>query len=330
MHSAVCKHSVRKRLFLFAADDKPCRIVVNCYKTLCTLLFKEALILKSLRMLSALLACLMLLSLSACAPRATTAEGDRVIDVAGPDETAGVADAAPTVSPSSTLDPLILGMPSGANPTVPMPTETPAGASAEQTPAQTPVPAETESPAETETPAETPAASATPIPSSGDDLPYYLYVEKGSFTLTIYQKGADGTYSDVYKTYRIAHGGNKTPAGTFTLGGDRERWHEFPDGGFVQFATRYHNRLYLHSPLYGEEDNGYMWPKYYDGELGIGKESTGGCLRMVTEAARFIYENCPEGTVLEIVNGSPKGTTSDDIPSRNGKRYDPTDIEAGD
>ena len=104
------------------------------------------------------------------------------------------------------------------------------------------------------------------------------------------------THLDVYKrqTYRIAHGGNKTPAGTFTLSGDRERWHEFPDGGFVQFATRYHNRLYVHSPLYGEENNGYMWPKYYDGELGIGKSSTGGCLRMVTEAARFIYENCPE------------------------------------
>ena len=90
------------------------------------------------------------------------------------------------------------------------------------------------------------------------DLPYYLYVEKGSYTLTIYKKGADGAYSEVYKTYRIAHGGNKTPAGTFTLSGDRERWHEFPDGGFVQFATRYHNRLYVHSPLYGEENNGYM------------------------------------------------------------------------
>ena len=247
---------------------------------------------KYLRFFSALLACLLMLSMGACAPREAVAAGDGVIDIIDvPEETAGQNAALP--SPSATLTPIILGTPSGANPSVPMPTETPA-------------------------------------PSAGDDLPYYLYVEKGSYTLTIYKKGADGAYSEVYKTYRIAHGGNKTPAGTFTLSGDRERWHEFPDGGFVQFATRYHNRLYVHSPLYGEENNGYMWPKYYDGELGIGKSSTGGCLRMVTEAARFIYENCPEGMVLEIVNGSPKGTTSDEVPSRNGKRYDPTDVEAGD
>ena len=47
---------------------------------------------------------------------------------------------------------------------------------------------------------------------------------------------------------------------------------------------------------------------------------------MVTEASRFIYENCKEGTTLEIVNGSPKGTTSDPVPDRNGLRIDPTDV----
>lgn len=279
--------------------------------------------LKHLRFVTLLLAGLMLLPLAACAKPVTEA-GSVVIDI--PMETP-----APTEAPANP----------GSVPTAPIPAETPAAATPlpgeaavpEETPASTPAPAETpaptEAPAATEAPAQTPApeAEGDAFVSSGD-LPYYLYVEKGSFTLTIYERASDGTYSKVYKTYRIAHGGNKTPAGTFTLGGDRERWHEFPDGGFVQFATRYHKRLYIHSPLYGEENNGYMWPKYYDGELGIGKESTGGCLRMVTEAARFIYENCPEGTVMEIVNGAPRGTTSDEVPSRNGERFDPTDVEA--
>ena len=48
---------------------------------------------------------------------------------------------------------------------------------------------------------------------------------------------------------------------------------------------------------------------------------------MVTEAAKFIFEHCPKGTILEIVNGSPRGTTSPDVPSRNGLRIDPTDYE---
>lgn len=181
------------------------------------------------------------------------------------------------------------------------------------------------------TPEPTPESTEepTPSPTPDDGLPYYLYVEKGSFTLTIYEKDENGEYTKVYKTYRIAHGGNKTPAGTYVLGGDevRERWHDFPDGGTVQYATRYEGRLYIHSPLYATSDPTQMWPKYYNGDHGIGLESTGGCLRMVTEASKFIYENCPEGTILKIVNGSPLGTTSDDIPDRNGLRIDPTDYD---
>lgn len=205
---------------------------------------------------------------------------------------------------------------------IPEPTHTQAqtGPMASATPANT-----------DERPETTPSEPQSPEPAQtpDDGLPYYLYVEKGSFTLTIYEKDEQGEYTKVLAAYRIAHGGNKTPAGTYTLGGEkaRERWHDFPDGGTVQYATRYEGRLYIHSPLYATSDPTQMWPKYYNGEKGIGLESTGGCLRMVTEAAKFIYENCPEGTTLKIVNGSPLGTTSDDVPSRNGLRIDPTDYE---
>ncbi|MGN0791396.1 MAG: L,D-transpeptidase [Christensenellales bacterium] len=174
----------------------------------------------------------------------------------------------------------------------------------------------------------TPAPTAVPTPEPTPvqvEFPYYLYVEKGSYTLTIYKADDRGEYTEVVATYRIAHGGNKTPAGVFTLG-ERDRWHDFPDGGTVQYATRYHERLYVHSPLYARDNAAQLWPRYYDGDHGIGGSNTGGCLRMVTEAARFIYENCAEGTTLEIVNGSPRGTTSDPVPDRNGLRIDPTDV----
>ncbi len=191
----------------------------------------------------------------------------------------------------------------------------------------TPGVVETPGAVETSGAVETDEPVTDPVATPDDGLPYYLYVEKGSFTLTIYEKDDNGEYTEVYATYRLAHGGNKTPAGKFTLTGDRERWHAFPDGGTVQFAVHYEGHLYIHSPLYATDDPTQLWPKYYDGEKGIGKESTGGCLRMVTEAAKFIYDNCPSGTVIEIVNGSPKGTVSDEPPSRNGLRIDPTDYE---
>ncbi len=201
-----------------------------------------------------------------------------------------------------------------------------------------PEPSHSEAPAQLSLPADTPPAggqtpsageTAAPAPTPDDGLPYYIYVEKGSFTLTIYEKDDAGEYTKEVGVYRIAHGGNKTPAGSFTLSGEsgRDRWHDFPDGGTVQYATKYEGRLYVHSPLYATSDPTQMWPKYYNGEKGIGLESTGGCLRMVTEAAKFIYENCPEGTVLKIVNGSPLGTKSEEPPSRNGLRIDPTDYE---
>lgn len=159
--------------------------------------------------------------------------------------------------------------------------------------------------------------------ASEKKLPYSIYIEKGSYTMTIYALDDKNEYTDVYRTYRIAHGGNKTPTGSFKLG-SRERWHNF-SGDYAQYAIAYHSRLYLHGPLYEEKDPYTLIPKYYDGEKAIGMPTTAGCIRMVSEAARFIYNKCPKGTVVEIVNGSPRGTSSAHIPSRNGRTVDPTD-----
>lgn len=181
----------------------------------------------------------------------------------------------------------------------------------------------------TAVPTVAPDPTPTPEPVDPDpEHPYYLYVEKGSFTLTIYGKDDEFNYTVVVARYKIAHGGNKTPTGIFTLSSDRERWHDFPLGGSSQYATPYWGNLFLHSPLYTGQDPSRMWRSYYNGDKGLGTESTGGCLRMVTEAAKFIYENCPAGTKLEIVNGSPRGTTSPDPPAIKKNGYDPTDVEA--
>lgn len=180
----------------------------------------------------------------------------------------------------------------------------------------------------TPTPVPTDTPEPTPPGDPDPDHPYYLYVEKGSHTLTIYGKDDNYNYTVVVGVYKVAHGGNRTPTGIFTLSGDRERWHDFPLGGSAQYATPYWGNLFVHSPMYAAQDPSRIWPSYYSGDKGIGTDSTGGCLRMVTEAAKFIYNNCPEGTKLEIVNGSPRGTTSADVPPIQKKGYDPTDVDA--
>ena len=78
----------------------------------------------------------------------------------------------------------------------------------------TPAPVLTPEPTPEQTAEPEPTEEPAPSPTPDDGLPYYLYVEKGSFTLTIYEKDENGEYTKVFRTYRIAHGGNKTPAGT--------------------------------------------------------------------------------------------------------------------
>lgn len=218
------------------------------------------------------------------------------------------------------------------------PSEEPA-AEPSHKPAETP--AQTEEPSEEPTPAptSTPKPTNTPRPTADPRYPYMLYVEKGSFTLTIYGIGSDKQYSKVVKRYRISHGGNRTPTGNFVLS-RRERWHPFSggDNGYAQYAVMYNPKsdptgwtgLFIHGPMYRSQDPNDLWPRYYDGEKAIGGENTQGCLRMVVEAAKFIYDNCPKGTPLKIVNGSPRNTKSKDVPPRNGLKHDPTDKEAAD
>jgi hypothetical protein len=164
-----------------------------------------------------------------------------------------------------------------------------------------------------------------------------LYLEKGSFTLTIYKRDDNGDYTRAVARYRVSHGGNKTPAGTYVLY-TKQHWHPFAggDNGYAQYAVMYNpvskpkgwSGLFIHGPMYRSENPNDLWPRYYDGTKAIGGENTQGCIRLVVKGAKFIYDHCPSGTILKIVNGSPRGTTSSNVPSRNGLLHDPTDPNA--
>lgn len=166
----------------------------------------------------------------------------------------------------------------------------------------------------------------------------------GSQTLTIFKKGDDGCYSKVKARYRTAYNSVKTPTGTFTLS-YKSSWHTFTvrvdkdgDGqkeyveAYARYCFTYYQgssaNLYLHGPLYYSHDPNDLIPDYYDGSHAIGGNNTGGCLRMVVKAIKFICENCPSGTKLTIVRGTPLGTSSDPVPPRNGLMHDPTDPDA--
>lgn len=157
-----------------------------------------------------------------------------------------------------------------------------------------------------------------------DGLPYYLYYEKESHTLTVYKADSEGYYTVPCRTICAACGStpSKTPTGIHKLG-EKMRWKKFSDTLYASYGIAYASGVWLHGTCFNEEKPNTIVTHYYNS---IGENSTGGCIRMQVGHIYWIYENCPEGTVLEIVNGAPRGTSSikpDPIPEA--AAYDPTD-----
>lgn len=157
-------------------------------------------------------------------------------------------------------------------------------------------------------------------------IPYYLYFEKDAFTVSVYGQGDDGYYSDLVKTISSSRGRtiNMTPTGIFKIS-KQKRWYQFSIGKYwTQYCIRYTGDIYLHGPLYKNMAGDTMYINEYNQ---IGTASTSGCLAMVTQDIKWIWDNCPDGTTLEIAAGSPVCNVAPAprrIPS-DGPAIDPTD-----
>ncbi|MBE6765356.1 MAG: hypothetical protein E7546_05700 [Ruminococcaceae bacterium] len=153
----------------------------------------------------------------------------------------------------------------------------------------------------TKKPAEVVSPENFPVNSS----PYFVYVEKGSHTITIYAKDENGKYTRPVRTYLTAVGRTSglTPVGVFTLGG-KEKWHKWGSKSYSPYATRYHGGLFIHGPIYTDKNFGTLKENSVSA---IGTNASSGCMRTSASAAYFIYQFCPSGTYIKIVNGSPLG-----------------------
>ncbi|MDR2504620.1 MAG: L,D-transpeptidase family protein [Oscillospiraceae bacterium] len=141
-------------------------------------------------------------------------------------------------------------------------------------------------------PKETAAASST----GGK---YYLLLRKSSNTLTVYiGDGSGGHTGEVVTAFTSSVGKSSTPtvSGKYTLSG-RERWHFFGKS-YAPYAVRYSGSKYIHGPLYKEKSESTLIRSSDD----IGQNNTGGCLRMSLSAAKWVYDNCESGTILEVTN----------------------------
>ena len=159
------------------------------------------------------------------------------------------------------------------------------------------------------------------------EFPYYIRINRKQNCITIYTLDEQGEYTVPYKAMVCSTGlYNATPRGTYKIS-TKYRWRELYGNVYGQYATRIHGGVLFHSvPYYRKSENALCTEKYNK----LGQQASMGCVRLTVEDAKWIAENCPAGTMVEIYDddnpgplGKPEAVKIDtDSPN---KGWDPTD-----
>lgn len=158
--------------------------------------------------------------------------------------------------------------------------------------------------------------------------PYCIKVNRQMNVVTIYTLDEEGFYTVPYKVMVCSVGLNdKTPTGTFKLPSDRYEWRELVGGVYGQYAVRIKNSIMFHSvPYYSPKKNQLESEEYNK----LGEPASKGCVRLSVIDAKWIYDNCKKGTIVQIFDsdyigplGKPEAVKLDLEDERS--CYDPTD-----
>lgn len=209
---------------------------------------------------------------------------------------AGLPGNTPLSSIPTTIDPIDISPPQVDTATI-IPLATP-GPSTKDNPTENPAPGPTSNPANS------PAPASSPSPINVQKNPSYkLEVDVTNQVVTAFERDARGHYTVVVRQMICSTGEPETPTilGTFKIPGgkyDRARWAFFPTGVYAQYFTRIYKGYLFHSVIYSKPDVNYMMVSTYNK---LGSTASLGCIRLLVEDAKWIYDNCGEGTEVTII-----------------------------
>lgn len=178
-----------------------------------------------------------------------------------------------------------------------------------------------------ETPEATETSEAIETPDVTAAFPYYIKINRMQNCITVYTPDENGEYTIPYKAMVCSTGlYNATPSGTYQIS-TKHRWRELYGGVYGQYATRIHGAILFHSvPYYTKSNDNLCTDKYNK----LGQQASMGCVRLTTEDAKWIADNCPSGTSVEIYDdedpgplGKPEAVKIDADDVNRG--WDPTD-----
>ena len=131
------------------------------------------------------------------------------------------------------------------------------------------------------------------------EQPYYIKVSLDEQRVYVY-RWVDGDYSQLIKTMICSSGlGGSTPRGIFVSPGHRDsRWHYFVEFNcWAQYAFVITGNILFHSVIYSDKSESSL---RYSTLSNLGHKASHGCVRLRVEDARWIYEHCGAGQVIEV------------------------------
>lgn len=147
-------------------------------------------------------------------------------------------------------------------------------------------------------------AFATPRPTPAPTpVPYRIGIDVTNQVTTVYGLDAQGEYTNVVRRMICSSGTlqDETKPGTYVLNGANARWGYFPKwGSYAQYWTRIDKSNAFHSVLYRQPDVMTLAVGSY---TGLGKRASHGCIRLMVEDAKWIYDNIGKGTEVVVYYG---------------------------
>lgn len=154
---------------------------------------------------------------------------------------------------------------------------------------------------------------------------YYIKINKLTNCVTVYYANDDGDYIPVKSM--VCSSGITTPRGTFTIGTKRV-WNRLFGNVWGMYVTQINGDILFHSVPYMTNSPDSLITEDYNL---LGTTASAGCIRLCVSDAKWIYDWCAPGTVVEIYSGgdtSPLGKPETiDLPA--GCTWDPTDPTEG-
>ncbi len=155
-----------------------------------------------------------------------------------------------------------------------------------------------------------------------DPYPYYIKVNKKQNCVTIYQKDKAGEYTKPVKAM-VCSTGYATPTGIYGSKG-KYAMKGLIHGVFGQYSTWITGNILFHSVPSAKPTKDSVIVRNYNQ---LGTTASAGCIRLTVADAKWIYDNCEIGTLIEIYNGEEIGPLGkpEAIKLPDGSKWDPTD-----